>query len=154
MSKIIIWFVASILSAALYHVAGKGGFKRAKLLRRLGCSIIALSLYLALAGFKLGHIWAYLVFIGLNYGALSTYHDYLAPDKNSENWLCWIMTGFCYGISAFPLCIVSGKWIGFVIRTIILAIGVTWFRERSSRDEVEELGSGGLYTLTLPLLLL
>jgi len=154
MNKIVIWLVASILSAALYHIAGKGGFRNAKLLRRLGCSIIALSLYLTLAGFKLGHIWAYMVFVGLNYGALSTYHDYLAPDGTSENWVCWLMTGFCYGISAFPICIVSGKWIGFAIRTIILTIGVMWIRERTRKVEIEELGSGGLYALTLPLLLL
>jgi len=150
----IVWLSSTILIAVLYHLAGIGGFKNAKLIRRLGCPLIALIAYILFTGFEWGLWWAYLAFVGLNYGAMSTYHDYLAPDKTSENWLCWLMTGFCYGVSAFPICIASGKWTGFVIRTVILTLGVMLIRENTERVEIEELGSGGLYALTLPLLLI
>jgi hypothetical protein len=115
---------------------------------------MALGVYLPWVSWNWGFLWAIPAFLGLSYGAMSTYHDYLAPDGDSENWVCWLMTGFCYGISAFPLCIVSGKWIGFAIRTIILTLGVMLVREKSGSSAVEELGSGLLYTATIPLLLI
>ena len=149
-----IWLAATVTSAILYHIAGRGGFKGAKLLRRLGCSFIALLLYILLAGFKLGHIWAYIVFWGLNYGALSSYMSELQEPKDNVNWFEWLITGLLYGISAFPLCIASGKWVGFIIRTIILTFGIMLIREKFGEVEIEELGSGGLYVLTLPLLLI
>lgn len=154
LSKIGVWLIGSAVCAFLYHLAGIGGFKSAKLLRRLGCPLIVLGMYIALSGLNWGFWWAYLAFLGLNYGAMSTYNDYLAPDGTSENWLCWWVTGFLYALSAFPLCIASGRWIGFGIRTVILAIGVMWVRERTGKVEIEELSSGGLYALTLPLLLI
>ena len=152
--NISIWLAATVISAILYHISGIGGWKGAKLLRRLGCSLIALVLYILLAGFKLSHIWAYVVFWGLNYGALSSYMSELQEPKDDVNWFEWLITGFLYGISAFPLCIASGKWIGFAIRTVILTFGIMLIREKFGSNEIEELGSGALYTATMPLLLI
>ena len=149
----------SLLSAAigtlLYHIAGKGGFKNAKLLRRLGCPLMALGgVYLPWVSWNWGLLWAIPAFLGLSWGAMSTYHDYLAPDGSSENWLCWLMTGFCYGLSALPLVILSGHWVTFAIRTVILAAGIMLIRETTGKVEIEELGSGGLYEITMALLLI
>jgi hypothetical protein len=146
--------MASSLCAGFYHLAGKGDFKNAKLLRRFVVPLIALGYIISLIGFKLANLPYFLLFIGLNYMAMSTYHDYLAPDGSSENWVCWLMTGFCYGISAFPICIITGYWIGFAIRTVILTLGIMLIRENTNSVFIEEFGSGFIYGGTIPLLLI
>jgi len=89
---------------------------------------------------------------GLNAAALSTYHDYLAPDKLSENWACWAITGLAYGLAAFPL-VWTGFHLGFIlIRAAALAVLICLWSEWISRDWLEEGGRGFLYIATLPLL--
>ena len=150
-----LWILGlSILSGALYHISGKGGFKGAKLLRRLLCPLLALGLFFTLKTPQIRHIWAYLAFLVLNYGALSTYHDYLAPDGSSENWICWIMTGLCYGLAALPLIWCGVHWYLIIARAVILAITIMWLRERTGKVFKEEFFSGLLYTASLPILLL
>lgn len=152
--KIIIWLILSVTCGIAYHVAGKGGFPNAKLIRRLGCSLLALWLFLAFRGFTLRLWWAYLAFLILNYGALTLYHDYLAPDGTSENWLCWLATGATYGLAAFPLIWCGVHWYLIIARSIFLAISIMWLRERTGKVFAEEFFSGLLFCGSIPLFLI
>ena len=152
--KEIIWLIASLIAGLLYHIAGTGGFKNAKAIRRFGCAAIALGLYIYLAGFHLGQWWVYLFTYILNALALSTYHDYLAPDGTSENWLCWLATGGGYGLSALPLVWCGVHWWAILARAIFLAISIMWLRERTCKVFKEEFFSGVLYCGSIPILLL
>lgn len=146
-----IW-ILSLISAALYAIAGKGGFKNAKLLRRCGCALVG-CFALFVLGIKgsniLNTLIAYLATFGLSWGALSTYHDYLAPDGSSENWACWLMTGLCYGLSALPIAMATGMWMALALRAVACAVLVTVVREGSGIAWVEETGSGFIFTASL-----
>ena len=144
----------SIISGIFYHIAGKGGFSNAKLIRRIGCPFVFLIALWALKGFNFAFWWVYLLVFGLNAGVMSTYHDYLAPDGSSENWLCWLITGFGYGLSAFPLIICGIHWYSVVIRSIVLAILIMTVSEKLSIAWQEEGMRGFLYNITIPILLI
>ena len=144
----IMWVIGiSILSGICYRIGGKGGFKGAKLIRRVLCPLLALSLFLALKTPQIRHIWGYLAFLILNYGALSTYHDYVGFD-------CWILTGLFYGLAAIPLLWCGVAFWTIIGRAIFLAITIMWLRERTGKVEIEEVGSGFLYCVTIPIFLL
>lgn len=150
--KIAVMVVLTLIGAVLYRL---GGWEKGhKLFRRLGCGLLALGVMIWLRGIDWGHWWAYLLFVGINYGALSTYHDYLAPDKKRENWLCWLMTGICYGLAAFPLCATGVHWYGVLIRTAVMAPLIMLWSEWLRLDWLEEGGRGMFYIATLPLLLI
>lgn len=149
--KIGLWLGISVVSGAAYHLAGLGGFPGAKLLRRVICPILALYLYISLSGGSLRLWWAYLAFLALNFGALSTYHDYLAP--KGENWLSWLATGFIYGLAALPLIWCGAHLWAILGRSVFLAITITWLRTRTGKAFKEEFFSGFLYCATTPLLL-
>ncbi len=141
--KIYAWLVFSLLSGGLCYLGGQ----KNKLWRRLGCSLTALALYIILAGFNLSFWYAYLLFIILNWIALSTYHDYVGYD-------CWWLTGLFYGLAAIPL-----LWCGVALWTIIgraifLALSIWWLRTKTGKVEIEELGSGLLYCGSIPILLI
>lgn len=165
--KLWLWLGLSIASGIAYSVAGKGGFRHAKLVRRLGCSLLALGLFLGLKGSFNGdhllpfphssHWWAYLLFIPLNYLALSTYWDGLTRlwrGNEDEYWENWILTGTFYSLASFPLLWSGASLIGFVIRTIVLGFGIMLLRENTGSATIEEVGSGFLYALSIPLLLI
>jgi len=148
--KILLWAGFSIASGVLYRLGGKGGFRHAKGLRRFGCSLLFLSLFIALRGsqgLNLRAILPYMATYALSALALSTYHDYCGFDNF---WL----TGFVYGLAALPL-----AWVGvhiwvIIVRAILLAISIGWLRARTGKVFIEELGSGFLYLVSLPILLL
>lgn len=152
--KIILWLGLSIASGIVYRVTGKGGFKGAKLFRRILCPLLFLALFCALKSPKFAYILPYLATFGLSTMALSTYNDYLAPDGSSENWLCWLVTGLFYGLSALPLIWCGVHWYSIVARALFLAITIMWLRERTGKVFWEEIGSGFLYCASTPLLLL
>lgn len=145
--KAIFWMVLSLASGVIYYIAGIGGFKGAKLIRRLGCSLLALGLFLALYGLNLAYWWAYLLFLGLNWAALSTYHDYTGYDN-------WVLTGLFYGLAALPLIWCGVHWYLIIVRAIFLALSIWWLRSRTGKVFKEEFFSGLLYAGSIPILLL
>jgi len=143
--KIIWWLGLSIASSICYRI---GGWKKGnKLIRRLGCSLLALGLFLGLQGFNLRYWWIYCLFLILNYAALSTYHDYVGFD-------CWPLTGWFYGLAAIPLLWCGVAFWAIIGRAIFLALTIWWLRERTGKDWLEEMGSGFLYCGSIPILLL
>ncbi len=148
MNKYIICLILSVACAIFYRLGGWS--KGNKLFRRLGCPTLILGCYTTLFGFN-APWWAFLCVLGLSYGAFSTYWDIVTKD-GSENWLCWILTGLGYGLALFPIVLFTGHWIGFTLRTLILAYLTMVWSEKVSWDIGEELGRGFLAAATIPLL--
>lgn len=148
------WLITSIICAVLYRIGGHGGFANAKLIRRIGCPLVFFA-----------YLWTFMrpenvlqwvlwfLSFGLSCGAMSTYHDYLAPDGASENWLCWLVTGIVYGLAALPLIGCGLHWYSVLLRAVVLG-GLTMFvSEKLSIDWQEEGARGFLYCATLPILI-
>lgn len=151
---IIVVLVASCLSGGLYHISGIGGFKGAKLIRRGICPLLALGLFFALKTPQIRHIWAYQAFLILNFGAMSTYCSTLVKPDDDVVGIEWFFTGALYGLAALPLIWCGVHLWAIIIRSVFLAISIMWLREKTGKVAVEEIGSGALYCLTIPLLLL
>lgn len=147
MIKIISITGLAVLAGALYHAGGQGQ----KMFRRAGVPILCYFPALVVLFGWAGWLW-YFLSAGLLAFALTTYHDYLSPDGKKETWLCWLVTGFCYGLAAIPL-LWSGIPLWAIIgRAIVLAGLTTWVSERSGKVLTEEFWRGALILLTLPIL--
>jgi len=149
-----IW-ILSILSALAFYIGGRSWGH--KLVRRLGCPILALCwIWLNLKSFNL---MALVAFFALNYGALSTYFDIFGKKgilPNGETFteetpICWVMTGIGYGLSALPLVWCGINWYAVLIRTVILAVAI-WLIRKVGNAHIEEAGSGFLYLITMGIL--
>jgi hypothetical protein len=106
----------------------------------------------------------FVISIGLLKASLSTYWDFLNKPE-AETTKTWIITGFFYGLSALPFCFYSHKWIGYIIRTILLTAFIPlWAKFRPNSltlfgidwdgAQIEENGRGTFLALTTPLLLI
>lgn len=137
----------SILAGGLYHLGGQWQ----KMFRRAGlpilCYIPALLILFGLSGWIL-----YILSAGLLSLALTTYHDYLSPDGKRETWLCWLVTGLCYGLASLPLIWAGINWYAIIGRAIVLAGLTTWISERSGKVLTEEFWRGAIILLTIPIL--
>lgn len=149
--KIFLLILLAGISGVLYRIGGKGGFPKAKLIRRAGVPLLCY--YPALFVLFGPNAWLWgIISAGLLALALTTYHDYLAPDKVTETWLCWLMTGFCYGLVALPLIWTGVHWYAIIGRSITLAGLTMWVSQRSGKVLTEEIWRGALLILTLPIL--
>lgn len=133
----------------MYRKAGKGGFKNAKAIRRFGCPFLLMLTYCLIAGFKIKFWYLYLIAYGLNVWGMSTYWDFLAPDGNSENWLCWLVTGGFSAAAILPMLWTGMPFWGYLQRIIVCALVSMAWSEFFSWDEIEERGRGWVYYLTL-----
>ena len=129
--------VLSCLAGLLYYWGGEGP----KWIRRFGIP--------PLLFFVLPFHWTLIPSAFFLYGALTTYHDYLASDYSSENWLCWLMTGFCYGLALFPYAWGMDLWVGFWIRCVVLALLTMAWSEFWGDVRIESGGRGFLICITL-----
>jgi len=131
-----------------------GGIKYTKI-RDFGvplCSIVAL--------YALGITvswWIYIVYFVLAFASHTTYFDHWGSD-GVDFWE-WVLTGFFRGFSALPIAVVTGCWIGFILRCFVLAAFMPFSNKlqlkifKDKTDGVE--GSRGvMFILTLPLLLI
>lgn len=152
--KILYWIGLSIISGILYHIAGIGGFRGSKLLRRIGCPACFLALFIALKGLNWGFWWVYLLTFALSYAALSTYCSTIIAPEDDVCGIEWFMVGWLYGFCSLPMIIIGIHWYMILARALFLAITICWLRTRSSKVFVEEFGSGFLYLISTPLLFL
>ena len=146
MPKLLLWLILSSLSAVFYRLGGwdKGN----RLFRILGCPLVALALFLALQGFKISYIWAYTLSFGLSCGAISAYWG-----LDEQKWGYWAH-GLGLSIAALPLTYITGHWLDFGIRTLVLTALITLWSEKTGWDILEEGGRGFIYCATVPLLLI
>lgn len=119
--------------------------------RDIGCSLVAI-LTMLLMGIK-APFWIWFITLGTQFAFLCAYHKWFQrlfgfPDDDVY-YPAWLMTGFGYSISALPVVIYAGLWWGFILRTIVLTLGICAIREFFSDVNIEECGSGFLYCVSL-----
>lgn len=163
-----IWLL-SALSGVLYRLGGMGQdgidtFPHAPewlfdtKARDIGCGFCTIGAFFAL-GLHVGLIWwhvlvACLVTIVAMLGALSTYWDFMFGDKDNF----W-MHGFMCGLALFPLAIITGNWLAFGIRCVILALAMgvlahlTKLVEKGG-DVLEEFSRGLLLPITIYIMII
>ena len=145
------------MSGLLFRWGGRGGFPYAKAIRRFGCAGFFLALFTLLRGQfspNLPYLLAYVVTFGLSAWALGTYCSEVNGSPDDVDGIEWFLSSFLYGLSAIPLTIIGIHWYMILARSLILAITISWLRVRSGNVWKEELGSGILYVLSTPLLLI
>lgn len=157
---IILIILLVIVCALLYRLGGLGkdGAAEYKLpewlcsryMRRIGVPIISIIILLLLQLRGLPW-WAYLLIFGLQFGAVSTYFKFGGQDD--VLWYNWLLTGIAYGLVMLPVAIITGSWIGFAVRLIVVAAGTLLVSVLSKNAWVEECGRGGFIAGTIPLLL-
>lgn len=140
--KWLVIILASILSSIFYRL---GGTSRGTLWRDIGCSIITC----LMLGYLITWHWTLVLVFGLTWGALSTYNKWAKVE-----WLFWLITGVFYSLAVFPFIFVTGHWIGFGIRTVVLGLSTMIWRLSIGNAVLEELGVGFLFCATIPLLLI
>ena len=145
--KIILWLGLSILSGVLYRI---GGTSKGTLWRDIGCSLTTLVACLILGlyvGFTASLV-AYLITFGLSWGALASYWG------QDEKKFGYFWHGLGLSLAALPIAFITGHWIGFVIRSVVLTGLIVLVSEKFGNVILEEGSRGMLICLTLPLLLI
>ena len=157
--KILLFSFISILSGICYRVGGSSlNMKMKTKVRDFGvplCGVIVLSNMMPCESF-----WYYISlfsFFLFSFGSLTTYWEHWKSE--GVEWFEFALTGFFYGMAALPVAIYSGRYIGFILRTIILTIFMPFSNKfqltifSDPTDGVE--GSRGfVFIATMPLLLL
>lgn len=114
--------------------------------RDVGCSLLAIAWMLVC--YEMSVWWAYVISFGVCWGALTTYWDWLFGEDN------FFAHGFGIALAFLPFAIVSGLWVGFVIRLVVLPLAMGFWCLLFGNDDVEEYGRGALIISTLPLMLI
>ena len=142
--------LASILAGCLYRAGGSDSFDTK--VRDLGVPTIGILLMVFLYpnyGWKI--LLAYFFTFGLYFGALTTYFK---KSGTEAKWWNWLFHGLGISLAFLPFALVSGLWLGFLLRCIVCSLGIMIWSEKISNVVWEEAGRGFLATITLPLLLI
>ena len=145
-------FLLSILSAILYRFGGEAkrgdflDFFRNKLTRRLGCAIlqfIAIFFVLKISA----PFWVHFLSIGITYGFLTTYWDFI----NGEDRHGFHGAGIAFGMILY---VVTGSIpiTAFILRIILLGVFMELWSRMWTQDWIEEFGRG--FSIPFSLLLL
>lgn len=131
----------SALSAYLYYLGGEGQ----KLYRRLGIPLLCSLPALLVLDVKMP-FWAWIVTLGLEYAALTTY---CSPDDDNVIAKEWAMTGALYGLSNVLVATFNHVMIfGFVLRIIGLALFTMVWSVAFGNVKIEASGRGAAFTLS------
>jgi len=148
--NILYTIIFSIMSGLAYRAGGSDKFP--KWVRRIGCSLCFVALMGLYGAFvSIATSLAIVLSMLMLYGCLTTYWKGEAIDVM---WFHWIMTGFMYGFAAIPYAWVTGKWLGFWIRCVVLALFTVIWSEYNTDVVKEEVGRGSMLIATMPLLIL
>lgn len=155
---IIAFFLACLAGAVLYRIGGSDlNIPMKTKFRDWGVPAVGVyALFQMLPMYSWA--WHYLSLAGFffaSWGSLVTYWDHWGSDD--VEWFEWVLTGFFYGLSALSIAIYTGRYVGFIIRTIILAIFIPFsnkFQFKVFWDKTDGVeGSRGFMVIaTLPLL--
>lgn len=151
-TKFIVWFIASAISAVCYRLGGAEGFNTK--IRDLGVPTVCTGLIILL-GIPDG-LWSYLALIpsfGIMFGTLTTYR-YFLPKPTDYTWVHYALHGFMVALALFPFAWATGLWLGFIIRVLTCAIGVGAWSHFTKWDILEEGGRGFIICATIPLLMI
>ena len=140
--------ISSIFAGIFYRLGGKQGYNTK--IRDLGIPTIFISLILWFnpKSFNVGSLWAYFLSFGLLFGSLSTYWR-----LDEKKWGYWAHSlGISFAV--LPIAFITGHYLGFGIRCVVLTGLITLISEYISKDWLEEFLRGFLIIITLPLLLI
>jgi len=135
--------IATIINAILYRFGGIGKPFDTKY-RDLGCP--AISLLWMIFCFQSVPWWIHFIAFGLMFAALTTYWDSLFGYDN------FYFHGFMVAFAYLPYAIVTGLWMGFIIRCAVVSVFMGLWCKFFSNDWIEEFGRGGIIGATLPLI--
>lgn len=154
----------SILSGILYRIGGSKYYNTKA--RDFGSNlitnfVIGVVLYFNKIDINFTFGTAFILSFGLLLASLTTYWK---KKGTPGTFFTWFLTGFFYGLSAFPFYFISKLWIGILLRSLVLGLFVMlWWRFRPNSirlfshewdgAQIEEFGRGFILTLTTPLLL-
>lgn len=131
----------SFLAGVLYRLGGKYQTK----IRDFGVPVI-----MCVAMLSMGHAhWSLVLCFGSLFGSLTTYWK---KKRTDAKWYNWAITGLFYGLSMLPYAIFTGHYLGFAVRSLVLAVLVMVWSLSIGRDWLEEWGRGFLIISTLLLL--
>ena len=157
----IFWvLLLSVISGICYRLGGWGDEGRKKFpqlpkwlfdtkARDIGCGLCTIGSFFVLG---INVVWwqgliASILTIPLMLGTLSTYWDFLFGYDNF-----WFH-GFMVGVAFFLFAIITGHWIGFVIRCFLLAILIGGWSILIGKDWLEEFGRGFALPVTIFLMI-
>lgn len=112
----------------------------------MGVPTVCLGLLLAL-GFSTPW-YAHLLAWGLFFAALTTYWDKLFGYDN------FYMHGFMCALAYLPFALMTGLWLGFILRCVVCGLAVGYWSRINGNHIVEESGRGFILCATIPLLFL
>lgn len=148
-----------ILCALVYRLGGLGKDGAAeyhlpvwlcsRYMRRIGVPTISIIILLLLQLRGLPW-WAYLLIFGLQFGAVSTYFKF--GGQEDVLWYNWLLTGIVQGLVMLLVAIVTGAWIGFALRLVVVTAAIMIVSLGSKNAWVEECGRGAAIAGTIPLL--
>lgn len=143
-------FIGSIFAAVTYRL---GGTSAGSKWRDAGVPAIMVTVMTITGHWH----WTLILCFGLLWVACSTYNKWVGyllnrPDKHTVYWESWLVTGLFYGFSMLPYIIYNHHYIGFGIRSVLLAISICVWSQIIGKDTFEEWGRGFLIIATLPLL--
>jgi len=154
MQNLIIILLWSFLCGVAYRLGGVGKPFDTKF-RDIGCAFISLiTIWSFGISVELGWTVLYLLCV---FGTMTTCWEYWKTDD--IEWFEWCLTGFFYGLSALPICLSTGRYLGLIIRTIILTIFMPFsnklqFKAIWDKTDGVEFSRGFMFNITIPLLLL
>jgi len=136
--------ISSILNAALYRLAGEGGFDNAKLIRRLGCSLVTVGTLFLMGLSAPWWCWVTSIFL---MSILNSYFDFIDGTDN------YYLHGLVQGLAILPFMVVIPWWL-IVARAIVMGLFMGLWCKYFMNVWVEELGRGASLSFTLPILLI
>lgn len=144
----VITIILSILAGVLYRLGGIGKPFNTKV-RDLGVPLIGVlnAVYLGVNA----PWWAFLMFFGLSFSAMTTYHKWASvrfyQSSNDVKFLSWLLTGLTYGLAGLPLAF--GDWPAALWRLAFLFIIIPVWSEYFRNVWVEEGGRGFFFNVSL-----
>lgn len=154
MQNIIVFAILPVFCGLAYRLGGIGKPFNTKF-RDWGCPACA---FLSMWALNINtEFWWSLVTFFAMWGAFATYWDKWGTE--AVEWFEWMITGFFYGMALLPIAMYTGKYLGFIIRTVILTIFMPFSNKFQikvvwDRTDGVEFSRGFVYNITIPLLLL
>lgn len=143
--KILLILIVSIFGAIFYRMGGSGRHNR--LWRILGVSFLSIVAVIALYGLNSAYWWLYLICFGASCGAVASYWG-----LDEQPWGYWAH-GLGLALALLPLAYITGHYLGWVLRSIVLIAFITVWSQFTSWDILEENGRGAGIILSLLLTL-
>ena len=148
--KPLLVIIGAFLAGVLYRAGGSGNYPRQT--RIIGVPLVSLLVLGLLTG--QGGLWLYLAYFlsfGLSCGAVSAYWNRKDAD---ETYLNYYLHGLGLGFALLPYAIVTGHWLGFLIRLVVMPIILAFWTVKANKfkgraDIKSEVGRGVIIVLSI-----